>query len=66
MTPFGSVATITCAVLEKQRGVKNLNKNIYMNAFLQNDHHGFLDDVQVTLIDKTQASDPTKAQFSCK
>ena len=26
--------------------------------FLQDDHHGFLNDVQVTLIDKTQASDP--------
>ena len=29
------------------------------NRFIQNDHHGFLEDAEVTLIDKTQASDPT-------
>ena len=33
VTPFGSVRTITGAVLEKQRGVKNTNKNICMNTF---------------------------------
>ena len=30
---------------------------------LQDDHHGFFNDAQVTLIDKTQASDPTKRVF---
>ena len=28
--------------------------NICINTFLQVDHHGFLNDAQVTLIDKTQ------------
>ena len=32
------------------------------NHFLQDDRHGFLD-VEVTLIDKTQASDPTKREY---
>ena len=27
------------------------------------DHHGFLNDVRVTLIDKTQASDHTKREY---
>ena len=33
--------------------------------FLQNqdDHHGFLEDLKVTLIDKTQASDPTMREY---
>ena len=35
--------------------------------FLQSDHQGFLKDVEVPLIDKTQASDPTKRDFTgCK
>ena len=29
------------------------------------DHHGFLNDAQVTLIDKTQASDLTKREYFC-
>ena len=33
MTPFGSLGTITGVALEKQRGVKNANKNISMNTF---------------------------------
>ena len=33
------------------------------NHFLQDDHHGFLEDVEVTLIDKTQASDLTKRKY---
>ena len=33
------------------------------NRFLQDDHHGFLEDVEVTLIDKTQASDLTKRKY---
>ena len=31
--------------------------------FLQDDHHGFINDAHVTLIDKTQASDPTKRDY---
>ena len=31
--------------------------------FLQDDHHGFLNHAHVTLIDKTQASNPNKRVF---
>lgn len=31
--------------------------------FLQSDHQGFLKDVELPLIDKKQASDPTKRKF---
>ena len=34
------------------------------NHFLQDDHHEFLEDVEVTLIDKTQASNPTKTGYN--
>ena len=30
---------------------------------MQDDHHEFLEDVEVTLIDKTQASGPTKRKY---
>ena len=33
------------------------------NHFLQDDHHGFLEDVEVILIDKNQASDSTKRKY---
>ena len=37
---------------------------IYMYVcILQCDHQSFLKDVEVRLIDKTQASDPTKREF---
>ena len=31
--------------------------------FLQNDHQGFLKDVEARMIDKTQCSDTTKREF---
>ena len=31
--------------------------------FLPNDHKGFLEDVEVRLIDKTEGSDPTKWKY---
>ena len=31
--------------------------------FLQGDHQGFLKDLEVWLIEKTQTSDPTKREF---
>ena len=30
---------------------------------MKDDHHGFQEDAEVTLFDKTQASDPTKREF---
>ena len=37
-------------------------KNV-KSQFLQPDHKGFLKEVEVRLIDKTQGSDPTKREF---
>ena len=36
---------------------------IFSKSFLQRCQQGFLKDVEVPLIDKTQASDPTKEEF---
>ena len=36
------------------------------NHFLQDDHQWFLEDVEVTLIDKTQTSDPIKREYYWK
>ena len=38
-------------------------ENVKQKCFLQSDHQGFLKDVEVRLIDKTQTSDPTKREF---
>ena len=50
------------------RKAANCNIEIFKQQFLQNyflpdDHHGFVEDVKVTLIDKTQASGPTKREI---
>ena len=37
-------------------------KNV-KSQFLQPDHKGFLKEVEVRLIDKTQGSDPTKSHW---
>ena len=45
-------------------GNKEICKQKFLqNHFLQDDHHRFLEDVEVTLIDKTQTSDPTKKEY---
>ena len=43
--------------------IKRCKQQYLENHFLQDDHHGFLEDVEVILIDKTQASDPTKREY---
>ena len=43
--------------------MENVKQNFMQYHFLQRDHQGFLKDVEVRLIDKTQASDPTKRKF---
>ena len=40
--------------------MENVKQELLQSHFLQPDHKGFLKDVQVSLIDKTQASYPTK------
>ena len=44
--------------------MKNAKQKFLQSHFLQRDHQGFLKDVEVRLIDKTQASDPTKREFT--
>ena len=49
-------AIITKRILEKQLVVKEKvfrKQQFLQNHFLQDDHHGFLEDVEVTLFDKT-------------
>ena len=43
--------------------MKNVEQKFLQSHFLQRDLQGFLKDVEVRLIDKTQASDPTKKEF---
>ena len=40
--------------------IVSFEQQFLLKHFLQDYHHGFLDDVEVTLIDETQASNPTK------
>ena len=44
--------------------MENVKQKFLQSHFLQRDHQGFLKDVEVRLIDKTQASDPTKREFT--
>ena len=43
--------------------MENVKQQFLQIPFLQRDHQGFRKDVNVRLIDKTQASDPTKKEF---
>ena len=49
----------SCCARNAERGEECKQKYLHEH-FLQYDHHGFLNDAQVTLINKTQASDTTK------
>ena len=43
--------------------MKNVKQKFLQSHFLQRDLKGFLKDVEVRLVDKTQASDPTRREF---
>ena len=43
--------------------IESCKQQFLQNQFLQDNHHEFLEDVEVTLIDKTQGSDPTKREY---
>ena len=43
--------------------MENVKQKFLQSHFSQRDHQGFLKDVEVRLIDKTEASDPTKRVF---
>ena len=61
---FDYVGTTTEKVTEKQaiRGEEVKQKFIHEH-FLRDDHQGFLQDLSITLIDKTQPSDPNKTEY---
>ena len=40
-----------------------LKKKVFKSNFLQDDHQGLLEDVEIRLIDKTQGSDTTKREY---
>ena len=43
--------------------IERCKQQFLQNHFLQDDHHGFLEDVEVIVIDKNQASDSTKRKY---
>ena len=43
--------------------MENVQQKYLQCHFLQRDHQCFLKDVEIRLIDKAQASDPTKREF---
>ena len=43
--------------------MESVKQKFLQSHFLQCDHQGFLKEVEIWLIDKTQASDPTKREF---
>ena len=51
-----------CRVRKSKRDEEYREKYLH-EFFLQDDHHAFLIDAQVTLIDKTQASDSIKREY---
>ena len=46
--------------------IENVKQEFCQSHFLRRDHQGFLKDVYIWLIDKTQASDPTKRFYLMK
>ena len=43
--------------------MENVKEKFLQTHFLQHDHQGCLKDAELRLIDKTQASDPTRRKF---
>ena len=43
--------------------MENVKQKFFQSHFLQPDHKGFIKDVEVRMIDKTQVSHPTKRKF---
>ena len=43
--------------------IESCKQQVLQNPFSQEDHHGFVEDVEITLIDKTQAFDPTNREY---
>ena len=45
--------------------MENVKQKFLQCQFLEPDRKGFLKDVEIRLIDKTQGSDPTKRKLYC-
>ena len=45
--------------------MENVKQKFLQSHFLQHHHQSFSKEVEVRLIDKTQASNPTKREFYC-
>ena len=43
--------------------MESVKQKFLQSHFLQRDHQGFLKDIEICLIDKTQAPDPTKREI---
>ena len=43
--------------------MENVKQTFLLSQFLQGDEKGFLEDVEVRLIDKVQGSDPAKREY---
>ena len=43
--------------------MENVKQKFLQDHFLQDYHKGFLEDVELRLIDKTQGSDPTELEY---
>ena len=43
--------------------MENVKQKFLQSHLLQDGHKGFLEDVEIRLIDKTQGSDPTKREY---
>ena len=43
--------------------MENFKQKFLQRHYLQDDHKGFLEDVEVRLIDKTEGCDPTKREY---
>ena len=43
--------------------MENVKQKFLQSHFLQDDQKGFLEDVEVRLINETQGSDPTKREY---
>ena len=56
------VRTIMNTMTEKMREVKLVFKNIFKNNFNSDGHNGFLHDLSVTLINKSDAKNPIKQE----
>ena len=62
LTSSGQDGAITKMTLESMVRELHVSNNIFFNYFCTSGHCGFLEDVSLTFIDKTDPSDPLKKE----